>query len=94
MIVTNPTKERLEVQIAGTKYFIEPESDLAGVPEEAANYWQVRLHSFIKISPEIAKTPQKVVEDKTDLPPVDPVAPVVPVVVPKVAVKKVASVKK
>lgn len=52
MIVKNPTKNDIEVQIEGVKYFVRAESELTGVPTAHAEYWKNNLHNFLKISKE------------------------------------------
>lgn len=52
MQVINPTKEKLEVQIKGVQYEIEPEGSISGVPEEDARDWQEKTHKFIQLRKE------------------------------------------
>lgn len=47
MIIKNPTKNPIEVDIFGVHYRIEAEDSLENVPEATARYWQENLHSFL-----------------------------------------------
>lgn len=47
MKITNPTKEKIEVQIKGVKYSIEPESSIDNIDEEVARFWQEGIHKFL-----------------------------------------------
>lgn len=42
----NPTDNRIEVQISGIVYSVEPKSTVS-LPEEAAKYWVHSLHGFM-----------------------------------------------
>ncbi len=50
MKITNPTKDKLSVQISGVVYEIEPESFITNVPREVAEKWRDSIHSFISVS--------------------------------------------
>lgn len=64
MIVKNPTENRLEVQVQGVTYVIEPEGTLENVPEAHARYWQESLHKFIVIRNEKKEEVETVVMPK------------------------------
>jgi hypothetical protein len=68
MKVTNPTKEKLTVQINGVFYSVDGESSVI-VPKEVAVLWANKIHQFLTL--EEVKT-EEVVEVKEE-----EVAPVV-----------------
>ncbi len=65
MIVTNPTKENIEVQIFGVTYKVQAGESLKNVLAEAAKYWHKELHNFIQLSEDGAKV-EPVVEKKVE----------------------------
>ncbi len=81
MKITNPTKEKIEVQIKGVHYEIEPEGSISNIPEDIARFWQEHTHKFIQlrkdkleevkkeeeivVSPQPTSTPE-LSEDKSD----------------------------
>jgi len=65
MIVKNPTKEDITVQLKGVKYTVKAQDSLEGVPEEQAVYWKRQLHNFITLSAE--KKVQEVKEEKEEI---------------------------
>lgn len=64
MIVKNPTKNDIEVQIEGIRYFVKAEGQIIGVPTPHAEYWKNNLHNFLKISKESSVKTQE--EDTTE----------------------------
>lgn len=66
MIVKNPTKEEISIQVLGTTYTVGAGEEIS-VPESVAKYWQESIHNFIIVSPEKA-----VVVPKVELKKVDP----------------------
>lgn len=51
MIVRNPTKDKISVQIGGHQYTIEPKGTLS-VPDARAKYWKEKLHDFLILEKE------------------------------------------
>jgi hypothetical protein len=49
MIISNPTPNTIEVTIAGVHYKVLGNSELKGVPVDAARFWKEQLHQFIQI---------------------------------------------
>lgn len=56
MIVRNPSNQDITVQINGNEYFVEANSEVAGVKAEDAAYWVTRLHTFVELEEEGADT--------------------------------------
>lgn len=69
MIVINPTKSDIKVQIEGVEYFLPAEGSITGVREEHALYWKQKLHSFVQI-----KMDEPVVKKEVKVEEVAPVA--------------------
>lgn len=51
MLVRNPLKEDITIQYKG-KTFTAPAGGEVSVPDEAAHYWQDRLHNFMELETE------------------------------------------
>lgn len=58
MIVTNPTKNDITVNLGGTEYTVEANSSISNVPKELAVYWKNKLHTFLTISEEEVDAPK------------------------------------
>lgn len=54
MKIINTTKNDIKVSILGKEYHLEPEGELEGVDEAAAEYWVTKLHQFLIVEPEDA----------------------------------------
>lgn len=63
MKITNPTKDKITVQIFGDTYSVDGESTVS-VPEDVARYWVTMLHEFLVVSKEEEKKEEKV--EKTE----------------------------
>lgn len=50
MKITNPTNNRISVQVYGISYTIEPMGSIGNVPKEHANRWRDMIHSFVILS--------------------------------------------
>ena len=61
MIVRNPTKEDISIQIQGRLYTVKAGGELPGISENHARHWQ-RIHSFIHVSEEIQEVLEEVLE--------------------------------
>jgi len=85
MKVTNPTKEKLTVQINGVFYSVDGESSVI-VPKEVAVLWANKIHQFLTL--EEVKT-EEVVEVKEE-----EVTPVVETPVEVEEPKKIIKAKK
>jgi len=57
MKIKNPTNNKIEVQIKGNIYSIEPMGTLEDVPGDVATYWKDALHNFIVISDDSSEAP-------------------------------------
>ncbi len=63
----NPTDNRIEVQISGIVYSVEPKSTVT-LPEEAAKYWRHNLHSFMVLVDEVVEEKKEEVKEIVEEP--------------------------
>ena len=58
MKITNPTENRVSIQISGRKYSVDAGESISGVREDHAQAWQ-NIHGFLQVSEEASEVKEK-----------------------------------